>query len=258
MTLSGVPSILSEFLDARLRGIKWLRYHEPKQSISMAGFKPKAIIFDLLTALLDSWTIWDAAIPEEERSITAGQAWRKHYLEITYACDAYKPYEDLVRQSAKDVGLSLTATKALLERMDEILPWPEVPGTLAELKAQGYKLAVVTNCSNELGYRAISNCEKAVREKTSMKNFSFDHTVTAEESGFYKPNSKPYRDALEKLGVEAPDALFVAGSSLDVPGASNVGMTVALHNHVGLPRWNERVPWREGKTLGEALGDMLQ
>jgi len=223
----------------------------------MADFKPKAIIFDLLTALLDSWAIWDAAIPENENSITTGQAWRKHYLEITYGCDAYKPYEDLVRQSAKDVGLSPSAPKTLLERIDEIVPWPEVPEVLAQLKGLGYKLAVVTNCSNELGHRAISNCEKAVREMTDMKGFEFDQTVTAEESGYYKPNPKPYRDTLQKLDVAAEEALFVAGSSMDVPGASDVGMRVAWHNHVGLPRWNERVPWREGKTLGEALGDVL-
>lgn len=224
----------------------------------MADFKPKAIIFDLLTALLDSWTIWDAAIPENENSITTGQAWRKRYLEITYGCDAYKPYEDLVCQSAKEVGLSASAPKTLLNRIDEIVPWPEVPEVLAQLKGQGYKLAVVTNCSNELGHRAISNCEKAVREMTNMKDFEFDQTVTAEESGYYKPNPKPYRDALEKLGVTAEKALFVAGSSMDVPGASGVGMRVAWHNHVGLPRWNERAPWREAGTLEEALGDVLR
>lgn len=223
----------------------------------MADFKPKAIIFDLLTALLDSWTIWDAAIPEEESSITTGQAWRKRYLEITYGCDTYQPYEDLVRQSANDVGLSPSAPKTLLERIDEIVPWPEVPEVLAQLKGQGYKLAVVTNCSNELGHRAITNCEKTVRAATNVKDFEFDQTVTAEGSGYYKPNPKPYRDALEKLGVTADEALFVAGSSMDVPGASDVGMKVAWHNHVGLPKWNERVPWREGKTLDEAIGDVL-
>lgn len=224
----------------------------------MTSYKPKAIIFDLLTALLNSWTIWDAAIPENERAITTGQAWRKRYLQITYGCDAYKPYEDLVRQSAKEVGLSFAAPKALLDRMDETLPWPEVPDVLAKLKASGYLLAVVTNCSNELGHRAVSNCEKVVREKTDVKDFAFDQTVTAEESGFYKPNPKPYRDTVKKLDVTADEALFVAGSSMDVPGASDVGMKVAWHNHVGLPRWNERMPWREGSTLDEALGDVLQ
>jgi len=117
---------------------------------------------------------------------------------------------------------------------------------------------VVTNCSNELGHRAIRNCEATVREKTDMKDFAFDQIVTAEESGYYKPNPKPYRDTLEKLGVNAKDALFVAGSSMDVPGASDVGMRVAWHNHVGLARWNERVPWGEGSTLDGAWGDVLQ
>lgn len=62
---------------------------------------------------------------------------------------------------------------------------------------------------------------------------------------------------LGKLGVGAGDALFVAGSSGDIPGASGVGMKVCWNNHVGLERKTELLPWREGRNLVEALGDVL-
>lgn len=217
----------------------------------------KAIVFDLLTALLDSWTVWDSSIPAAEKHITDGQTWRKEYLNLTYGCGSYKPYEDLVAQSARNVGLSAACSKNLLEDMDSILPWPEVPEVLARLKKSGLRLGVVTNCSDELGLRAIKNCERVVQEKTGEKKFKFDEVVTAEESGFYKPNPKPYLDVLKKLGVSAEDALFVAGSSADIPGASGVGMKVCWNNHVGLERKNDVLPWREGKDLVEALGDVL-
>ena len=32
--------------------------------------------------------------------------WRKRYLEITYGCGVYRPYETLVREAAADAGLS--------------------------------------------------------------------------------------------------------------------------------------------------------
>ncbi|KAJ9655846.1 hypothetical protein H2198_005383 [Neophaeococcomyces mojaviensis] len=223
------------------------------------NFQPKAIVFDLLTGLLNSWTVWDASIPSSERHIASGQTWRKHYLDVTYNIPGhtYTPYEDLVRRSAAEIGLSSAAPMSLIKHMDDIKPWAEVPVILEQLRKQGIKLGVVTNCSNELGHRMISNVEKIVREQTEDKEFTFDVTVTAEESGFYKPNPKPYQDALKKLGVEADETLFVAGSSGDIPGASNVGMKVVWNNHVGLERKNNVLPLREGRDLKEALGDTL-
>ena len=142
--------------------------------------------------------------------------------------------------------------QGLAENWDMIQPWPEVPGVLAKLKEQGHLLGVVTNCSNKLGMRAMRNCEAAVGEA-----FQFDAVVTAEESGFYKPNPKPYEDLLKKLNLEANNAIFVAGSAADIPGASDAGMRVVWNNHIGLTRKNDVRPLREGRTLNEALSDVL-
>jgi hypothetical protein len=53
--------------------------------------------------------------------------------------------------------------------------------------------------------------------------------------------------------VDAHEALFVAGSSADVPGAASVGMPVVWHNRVGLPARPESAPLREASTLDAAL-----
>src|SRR5258706_7248605 len=58
---------------------------------------PRAVLFDLLTALLDSWTVWNSAAGSE----AAGRDWRAEYLRLTYGCGAYQPYEDLVREAAR-------------------------------------------------------------------------------------------------------------------------------------------------------------
>lgn len=222
----------------------------------MPANPPKALIFDLLTALLDSWSIWTLSIPTTHAHIT-GLTWRKRYLELTYACGAYKPYEDLVIQAALDVGLDRVAAQNLVGDWDRIRPWDEVPKVLGRLSRQGVRLGVVTNCSDELGRRAVRNLEGVVRNEMGMEAFVFDEVVTAEEVGFYKPRREPYEAVLRKMGVRAEEAVFVAGSAADIPGASAVGMRVVWNNHVGLERKDGVVPWREGARLDDALGDLL-
>jgi len=48
--------------------------------------------------------------------------------------------------------------------------------------------------------------------------------VTAQDAGFYKPHPQPYRLALERLGVHASEAAFVAGSSYDMFGTGALGL----------------------------------
>ena len=226
------------------------------QRTTTSTFQPKAIIFDLLTALLDSWTIWDLAAQSTSSDIT-GQTWRKRYLELTYACGAYQRYESLVEQSAQDVGLPPAAPETLLERWGGLRTWPEVPPVLANLQNSGIKLGVVTNCSNTLGTAAVGMCEKQVQIIEGSEQFGFDAVVTAEESGYYKPHRKPYEDMLAKLRVSPEETLFVAGSASDVPGASGVGMRVVWHNRVGLASKGDVKPLKEGRTLEEALEGLV-
>jgi 2-haloalkanoic acid dehalogenase type II len=200
--------------------------------------KPKAIVFDLLTALLDSWSVWDAAAG----SRVLGRQWRDRYLQLTYGCGAYQPYERLVSRAAADIGLPSAAAAALRANWDQLTPWPEVPRVLTRLRERGLRLGVVTNCSRELGARAAARC-----------GTSFDAIVTAEEVGFYKPRPEPYRAVLAALDVVAGQALFVAGSSADVPGAAGVGMRVVWHNRLGLPARPGPKALREATSLDGAI-----
>ncbi len=181
---------------------------------------PKAVLFDLLTALLDSWTAWNAAAGSEAQ----GRAWRAEYLRLTYGCGAYVPYEDLVAQAARAVGLPPHAPRALEDRWAELPVWSGVQAALDAIEGRT-RLAVVTNCSRRLGALA------AGRLKTR-----WDCIVTAEDAGFYKPDPRPYRRALDLLQVAPEDAAFVAGSGYDLFGTAAVGLRTYWHNRVGLPR----------------------
>ena len=205
---------------------------------------PKAVLFDLLTALLDSWTLWNDVASSEER----GRKWRAEYLRLTYGCGSYVPYEQLVREAAVATGLPEGAADALEARWLELPPWSGAQEALDALAGRT-KLGVVTNCSIRLGRQA------AERLRTR-----WDCVVTAEEAGCYKPDPRPYRQALAALGVAPGEAAFVAGSGYDLFGTSAVGLRTYWHNRVGLarpegapqaalerPTLDDLLPWLEGR-----------
>jgi 2-haloalkanoic acid dehalogenase type II len=199
---------------------------------------PRAVLFDLLTALLDSWTAWNAAAGSE----AAGRAWRADYLRLTYGCGAYVPYETLVRQAAANTGLDARAADALDAAWGDLPVWDGAQAALDQLAGRT-RLAVVTNCSQRLGRIA------AARLRTP-----WDAVVTAEEAGFYKPDVRPYQMALQQLGVAAGDAAFVAGSGYDLIGTSAVGLSTYWHNRVGLTRPDAAPPpAHESRTLDDLV-----
>jgi 2-haloacid dehalogenase len=176
-----------------------------------------AILFDLLTALLDSWALWNvvAASPED------GRKWRAAYLRRTYETVAYRPYETLVAEAAAEVGLSPTLAAQLAACYGELEPWPEVREVLGALRREGVALGVVTNCSEQLAAKAIA-----------CTGIEFDVAVTAERAGFYKPDARPYEMAMRELGVAPGRCLFVAGSAYDLFGTSKVGLPTYWHDRI--------------------------
>ena len=179
----------------------------------------RAVLFDLLTGLLDSWSVWNRVAGSE----AAGRRWRSAYLELTYGCGAYRPYEVLVAEAARASALPERVSVALRNEWNAIEPWEEAPRVLRELK--DYRLGVVTNCSEDLG-----------RAAASRVGVPFEVIVTSERAGFYKPDPRPYRLALRELALTASEVLFVAGSGFDLVGTSRVGLDTYWHNRVGLER----------------------
>jgi 2-haloalkanoic acid dehalogenase type II len=200
--------------------------------------KYRAVLFDLLTGLLDSWTVWNRVAGGE----VAGRKWRAAYLERTYGCGAYRPYETLVAEAARGTGLTDEHALALRREWRAIRPWDEAPSVLGDLAGK-HKLGIVTNCSEPLG--------RAAAEKLGVP---FDVIVTSERAGFYKPRPEPYRLALAELGLEPKEVLFVAGSGFDLIGTSRVGLDTYWHNRVGLQRPAAAPPpLRESRSLTGVL-----
>lgn len=190
-----------------------------------------AVGFDLLTALLDTWSVWSDVAGDRD----LGMRWHAASQELLRG-KRYRPFEDIVRESARDVGLETKRADDLLRGWGrDFEPWPDTPAVLERL--DGVTRFIVTNCSRKLGRLA------------AFRAGRFDLVVTAEEAGAYKPHPLPYRMALSKLGLDPAEVLFVAGSAHDVGGAARVGMDVYWANRGGAPAPTDGTAIREEPDL---------
>lgn len=198
----------------------------------------RAVGFDLLTALLDSWSLWSAVAGDR----ALGMRWHAASQELLRGRE-YRAFEDIVRDAAAAAGVASAKADELLGRWGDFAPWPDTPAALAQVGER--RRFIVTNCSRELGRRAAA--------RAGM----FDLVVTAEEAGAYKPDPRPYRAALDALGLPARDVLFVAGSAHDVGGAVRVGMDVYWANRGNVPAPDDGVALRTEPDL-RGLGALLE
>ena len=197
----------------------------------------RAVGFDLLTALLDTWALWSSVAGSRE----LGMKWHATSQGIMRG-KPYRPFEGIVREAAEAIELPPEKADELIRRWGEFQPWPDVAMTLRRI--QGIPRFIVTNCSRTLGRRAAERLG------------AFDLVMTAEEAGAYKPDPRPYRAALDKLRLAPRDALFVAGSAHDVGGASRVGMDVYWANRGDVPLPPDARPLRAERGLNGLLATL--
>jgi len=176
-----------------------------------------AVGFDLLTALLHTWTLWIAVAGDRD----LGMRWHAASQAMLRGRD-YFPFEDDLRRSAAEVGLTPDRAEELIRRWGEFDPWPDTVAALGALRAK--RRFIVTNCSDRLAARAVARLES-----------EFELVMTAERAGAYKPDARPYQAAIEALGVDPARVLFVAGSAHDVGGATRVGLDVYWANRGAAP-----------------------
>ncbi|MBE2264237.1 MAG: phosphoglycolate phosphatase [Burkholderiaceae bacterium] len=95
--------------------------------------------------------------------------------------------------------------------------YPQVREVLQALRAQGVKLAVVTN--KESRYTA------TVLDAHRLTPL-FDRVISGDTMPAKKPDPAGINSCLEQFGVPSGRALFVGDSSIDVATARNAGVTV--------------------------------
>ena len=90
-----------------------------------------------------------------------------------------------------------------------------------QLRAAGYRTAILSNLPRPLG-----------EELRATPGFleHFDHITFSYELGVVKPQPEIYRDAVEGLGVEPAQALFLDDRPDNVEGAEAVGLYAQMYS----------------------------
>ena len=99
-------------------------------------------------------------------------------------------------------------------------PYPHVTATLMHLNRAGLKLGILSDAPTR---------EAWLRLCFINYHHFFDVVVTFDDTGERKPSPKPFKTALDRLGVEPHEAIMVGDwAERDMVGAKNVGMRTAF------------------------------
>ena len=91
-----------------------------------------------------------------------------------------------------------------------------VQQTLNTLKRKGYLLGIVTDTANTL------HAKITWFESGGIGNI-WDSIISSRDIGVRKPDPKIYQAALEQLGLQAEEAVFIGHKATELEGARAVG-----------------------------------
>ena len=164
---------------------------------------------------------WDG---EPHRFVTW---WRRTHFEnsmIDALCDrGHTPYREIGHRAVSYVmdrcGIAYTQEEVrwLVGQIEQLKPFPDVIAALERLRAAGYGLAILSNGDRDMLEAAKPHI-----------GFAFDHVISVQEAGYFKPHWKTYATAERIVGEDRSSCLFVANHDFDCIGAKAYGMRTAF------------------------------
>ena len=153
--------------------------------------------------------------------------WRRTHFEnsmIDALLDrGHTPYRQIGHRAVSHVldrcGISYTQFEvtALVAEIERLQPFPDVVSGLERLRASGFKLAILSNGDRDM-----------LKAAGPHIGFPFDHVISVQEAGYFKPHWQTYAKAAEIIGLDRSSILFVANHAFDCIGAKAFGMRTAF------------------------------
>ena len=216
-----------------------------------------AVIFDLFGTLVDDFaasiraTNTDLATALNAPSEPFTEMWRQTSemrtkgafqtveASIEYVCDAIG-VRVVEQQMKKAVEIRLQQIRHALE------PKPDAISTIAQLKANDYKIGLLSNCSIEI---------PILWQDTPFAGL-MDAAVFSSRERLRKPDPRIYLLACDRLGIIPGDCLYVAdGENHELAAAAKVGLhSVLLRNS---SRDNNRELLREAREWQGGIVETL-
>ena len=200
----------------------------------------RACVFDAYGTLFDfaSAAARCPDIPEDRRAALTA-LWRDKQLQYTWLRSLQGRYADFWQVTGEALDFTLDslglAAPALRDRLMELYltlsAFPEVPAMLRDLRAAGFRTAILSNGSPAM-------LDPLVRG-AGLEDL-LDAVLSVDAVRVFKTDPRVYEYALHALGVRAEEVSFQSSNAWDAYAASAFGMRVVWCNRYGQRR--ERLP----------------
>lgn len=193
----------------------------------------KICVFDVNETLLDL-----AALDPEFERVFGDKAVRKEWfgqfmvsMLVATVTNAYRPFGEIgsaafdMIAEKRGVAVSADDKKAILNKLADLPPHPEVAESLVALKDAGFTLATLTNSTLEVANKQVQNAGIA---------YYFDKILSADTVQRLKPAKEPYEMAAQTFGVEVQEVRLIAAHTWDVAGALRAGCKAAFVARPGM------------------------
>ena len=192
--------------------------------------KYKAIIFDLFGTLVDRYELvaYASALRETSSLLKIPhndfmKLWNE--TEEKRTTGVFKTLEENLVFICRELNIPVKQFDIKLAKMVRydfislsLTPRRYAIETLSQLKTDGYKMAVITNCAME---------PPEIWPQTPFMPF-FEAAIFSSIAGIKKPDPRIYLMAAEKLGVKPEDCLYVDDNSDNLTPSVNAGMGAVL------------------------------
>lgn len=213
----------------------------------------RACVFDAYGTLFDVHAP-TAAIADElgEVAQPLSEMWRQKQLQYTWLRSLMGEHVDFWQITGDGLDYAMDSFKVdnpdirrrLMEMYEKLEAYPDATATLKLLKDAGYKTAILSNGAPKMLNSAVENSGLAPL---------IDDPISIEDAGIYKPSSRVYQLAVDRLGVEREEICFVSANAWDVAGSANFGFQVAHLNRFDQPP--ERLPGKP-KAIIKSLSEL--
>ncbi|HEY1506673.1 MAG TPA: haloacid dehalogenase type II [Stellaceae bacterium] len=214
----------------------------PLTGIRACVFDAYGTLFDFASAALRCAD----ALGDKAGALTP--LWRDKQLHYTWLRAAQNRHADFWQVTGDALDFSL-ATLGIADRqgalrrrlMDCYLTldaFPEVPAMLRRLKAAGFATAILSNGSPAMLAAAVG--QAGIGD-------AFDHVLSVEEVGVFKPAPAVYRLAVDRLGVAKSAIAFLSSNAWDIHAASAFGLRTVWCNRTG--QQPERLPGAPDRAI---------
>ena len=204
------------------------------EGISVCVFDAYGTLFDVASPVVRQQAILG------DKATDVAKLWRAKQLEYTWVRSLVGVHADFwkVTRDALDFTLeSLAISEPGLadELLTDVLKldlYADVTAALQTLRSKGKRLAILSNGSPSM-------LDSLVRHAGLDK--MFEHVISVEDVGIYKPSRRVYRLAMQKFSIhDAPSICFVSGNGWDAHSAAQFGFQAVRLKRSAVP--DDRLP----------------